>query len=95
MAKRRRDDWSLHGVLRGLLWWPLVAFLLIIALPEAWLVPVVVAGGVLAAAGGVAMVVARRLVRARIRLRRAARALPSPRAASTELAPPAVQRKAA
>ena len=51
------DDWAPRGVLRGLLWWPPVSFLLAVAVPDSDLFWIVVAGLVLAGAGGVTSLV--------------------------------------
>ncbi|GEL21271.1 hypothetical protein PSU4_02250 [Pseudonocardia sulfidoxydans NBRC 16205] len=47
----RGQDWSPPGVLRAMLWWPPVAFVIAIALPDAGLAPIAAAGLVLAVIG--------------------------------------------
>lgn len=55
----RVDDWMPRGAMRGLLWWPPVAFLIAIAVPGAGLLWIVTAGLVLAAAGAASALVSR------------------------------------
>ena len=64
MAEQSRrdgpDDWAPRGAMRGLLWWPPVAFLLAVAVPAAGLVWIVVSGVALAATGTAVSLVGRR-----------------------------------
>ncbi|GEL17734.1 hypothetical protein [Pseudonocardia asaccharolytica] len=55
-----RAGWSLRGPLRALVWWPLVAFVLLAVHPAAGPVVVAGAGGALAVLGALASSVSRR-----------------------------------
>lgn len=56
-------DWTVPAPLRALLWWPGVAFVLVLVAPEAAVGSIAVAGLVLVALGALAGAVARRLPR--------------------------------
>ncbi|MCW0213729.1 MAG: hypothetical protein OJJ54_10240 [Pseudonocardia sp.] len=48
---REHHDWTRNGPGRALLWWPLTSFLLMAVFPDAGVVPILLAGAVLAALG--------------------------------------------
>jgi hypothetical protein len=77
----RGQDWSPPGVMRAMLWWPPVAFVIAVALPGAGLAPIAAAGLVLAVIGLGAAAVSRR---------RRAPAVEAPTTLGTPTAPDAV-----
>jgi hypothetical protein len=62
MARDARE-WTVPAPLRALMWWPAVAFVLVMLFPNAAAPSIAIAGGALAALGVAASVVARRLRR--------------------------------
>jgi hypothetical protein len=64
MAPEKRE-WSVPGPIRALLWWPGVAFVLVMVAPEAAAVGIAVSGGVLMALGAVVPMASRSLRRTR------------------------------
>jgi hypothetical protein len=64
MAPEKRE-WSVPGPIRALLWWPGVAFVLVMVAPEAAAVGIAGSGVALMALGAVVPVALRRLRRAR------------------------------
>jgi hypothetical protein len=64
-------DWTRHGPGRSLLWWPLSSFVLMAVFPDAGILPIVLSGAALALLGATGTVAAR-VLRRRIRARRAA-----------------------
>ncbi|GAA4677439.1 hypothetical protein GCM10023215_07640 [Pseudonocardia yuanmonensis] len=69
-------DWTRHGAGRSLLWWPLSSFVLIAVFPDAGILPIVLSGAALALIGATGTVAAR-VLRRRVRARRAAGAPPA------------------
>ncbi|HLU55778.1 MAG TPA: hypothetical protein VKZ81_09965 [Pseudonocardia sp.] len=63
MAPEKRE-WSVPGPIRALLWWPGVAFVLVMIAPESAAMGIAVSGAVLMALGAVVPFVSRRLRRA-------------------------------
>ncbi|GAA2852236.1 hypothetical protein GCM10010472_06760 [Pseudonocardia halophobica] len=63
-------DWTRHGAGRSLLWWPLSSFVLMAVFPDAGILPIVLSGLALALVG-VTGTVAARMLRRRLRARRA------------------------
>jgi hypothetical protein len=70
-------EWSVPAPVRALLWWPAIAFALVVVAPDAGVGAIIVAGGVLAAGGTL-------LSMAAARLRRGSAAAVVPGALSTE-----------
>lgn len=64
MAPEKRE-WSVPGPIRALLWWPGVAFVLVMVAPEAAAMGIAVSGAALMALGAVVPMAARRLRRPR------------------------------
>src|SRR5918994_729037 len=64
MAPEKRD-WSVPGPIRALLWWPGVAFVLVMVAPEAAAVGITASGVALMALGAVVPMASRRLRRPR------------------------------
>jgi hypothetical protein len=64
MAPEKRE-WSVPSPIRALLWWPGVAFVLVMVAPEAAAVGITASGVALMALGAVVPVVSRRLRRPR------------------------------
>lgn len=64
MAPEKRE-WSVPGPIRALLWWPGVAFVLVMVAPEAASVGIAVSGVALMALGAVVPIASRRLRRPR------------------------------
>ena len=62
MAPEKRE-WSVPGPIRALLWWPGVAFVLVMIAPEAAAVSIAASGAVLMLLGAVVPAVLRRLRR--------------------------------
>ncbi len=58
MASQERE-WTIPAPLRALLWWPATAFVLVLIAPDMAAGAIAVAGGVLAALGGLTPVLAR------------------------------------
>ena len=61
----RTSEWAIPGPVRALLWWPPVAFVLVVVAPNAAAEAVAVAGAVLVVLGVVGAAVARRWARHR------------------------------
>jgi hypothetical protein len=64
MAPEKRE-WSVPGPIRALLWWPGVAFVLVMVAPEAAAVGIAASGAGLMMLGAIVPLVSRRLRRAR------------------------------
>ncbi|QYN40957.1 hypothetical protein K1T35_33225 [Pseudonocardia sp. DSM 110487] len=64
MAPEKRE-WSVPGPIRALLWWPGVAFVLVMVAPEAAAVGIAASGAGLMMLGAVVPLVSRRLRRTR------------------------------
>jgi hypothetical protein len=64
MAPEKRE-WSVPGPIRALLWWPGVAFVLVMVAPESAAAGIAASGATLMALGAVVPVVSRRLRRPR------------------------------
>lgn len=64
MAPEKRE-WSVPGPIRALLWWPGVAFVLVMVAPEAAAVGIAASGAALMALGAIVPTVSRRLRRPR------------------------------
>lgn len=64
MAPEKRE-WSVPGPIRALLWWPGVAFVLVMVAPEAAAVGIAASGAALMVLGAVVPLASRRLRRAR------------------------------
>jgi hypothetical protein len=64
MAPEKRE-WSVPGPIRALLWWPGVAFVLVMVAPEAAAAGIAASGAALMMLGAVVPVVSRRLRRPR------------------------------
>jgi hypothetical protein len=62
----RPSDWTIPAPIRALLWWPPVAFVLVVVAPNAAAEAVALAGAVLAGLGVVGGAVARRWARPRV-----------------------------
>jgi hypothetical protein len=62
MAPEKRD-WSVPGPIRALLWWPGVAFVLVMVAPEAAAVGITASGVALMALGAIVPMASRRLRR--------------------------------
>jgi hypothetical protein len=58
-------EWSVPAPVRALLWWPAIAFALVVIAPDAGVGAIIVAGGVLAAGGTLLSMAAGRLRRGR------------------------------
>ncbi len=58
-------EWSVPAPVRALLWWPAIAFALVVVAPDAGVGAIIVAGGVLAAGGTLLSMAAARLRRGR------------------------------
>jgi hypothetical protein len=64
MAPEKRE-WSVPGPIRALLWWPGVAFVLVMVAPDAAAVGIAASGAVLMVLGAVVPLATRRLRRPR------------------------------
>ncbi|GAA5135604.1 hypothetical protein [Pseudonocardia adelaidensis] len=64
MAPEKRE-WSVPGPIRALLWWPGVAFVLVMVAPESAAVGIAASGAVLMLLGAVVPMALRRLRRSR------------------------------
>jgi hypothetical protein len=64
MAPEKRE-WSVPGPIRALLWWPGVAFVLVMVAPEAAAAGIAASGAALMMLGAVVPIVSRRLRRPR------------------------------
>jgi hypothetical protein len=69
MAPEKRE-WSVPGPIRALLWWPGVAFVLVMVAPDSAAVGIAVSGVALMVLGAVVPVVSRRLRRPAVAPRR-------------------------
>jgi len=56
-------EWSVPAPVRALLWWPAIAFALVVVAPDAGVGAILGAGGVLAAGGALLPMAAKRLRR--------------------------------
>jgi hypothetical protein len=64
MAPEKRE-WSVPAPIRALMWWPGIAFVLVMVAPEAAAAGIAVSGAVLMALGAVVPMASRRLRRTR------------------------------
>jgi hypothetical protein len=93
MARELRE-WSVPGPIRALLWWPGVAFVLVMVAPEAAAIGIAASGAGLMVLGAVVPMVSRRLRRARSAPPRSMDDRPTVELPTVEIPPVGVERVA-